>query len=132
MKKSTVGAILWGVLSALAVSLMLSGLAAALAGTGTLPIGAMQYAAWLVSLLAGLAGGFMTAKQAGKQRLPLALAAAGIYLLLIFVLRGILFRSVSSQPWWIPIWIVVGAIIGALWASKNGKKRSTPAKRLKK
>lgn len=131
MKKMTVGAVLWGVLSALAVSLMLSAAAAALAGTGTLPAGALKYAAWLVSLLAGLVGGFFTAKQAGKQRLPLALAAAGIYLLLIFVLRGLIFRSVSSQPWWIPVWTVAGAVIGALWASKKGKKRS-PAKRLKK
>ncbi len=122
MKNGTIGALLRGILTALAVSLILSGAASALVGAGLLP-GGLRYISWGVALLSGLSGGFMTAKQAGKFRLPLALAAVGLYLLVVFVLRGLLFKSVGLEPWRIPAWTAGGGVIGALAASGKTKKK---------
>ena len=130
MKNLTIGALIWGVLTALVTALALSAIAAALVGAGMLPAGGLKYVSWGITLLTGLAGGFMTAKQAGKLRLPLALATVGLYLLIVFVLRGLLYKNVCAEPWWIPIWTALGGIAGALAASGKGKNGGYSRKRV--
>jgi FtsH-binding integral membrane protein len=116
-------ALLWGVAGMLLVSLGVGALIAALVESGMFRAGVLPAASWGITLIAGLFGGLITAKSAGKLRLPLALAAVLCYLLLIFILRGLIFRTVGETPWIIPIWAAAGGVIGALLASSGGGKR---------
>jgi FtsH-binding integral membrane protein len=118
-----IGALLWGVAGMLLVSLGVGAVMAALVERGMFRANVLPAASWGITLAAGLVGGLITAKSAGKLRLPLALAAVLCYLLLIFILRGLIFRTVGETPWIIPIWAAVGGVIGALLASGRGRKR---------
>lgn len=124
MKDSVkIGAILWGTAMMLLASLGIGAVLAALVESGLFSAGVLSAASWGITLVAGLLGGLVTAKCAGKLRLPLALTAVLCYLLLIFVLRGLIFRTVGETPWLIPIWAVAGGVIGALLASSRAGKR---------
>jgi FtsH-binding integral membrane protein len=116
-------ALLWGVVGMLLMSLGVGALIAALVESGMFRGGVLPAASWGITLVSGLFGGLITAKAAGKLRLPLALAAVLCYLLLIFILRGLIFRTVGETPWIIPIWAAAGGVIGALLASSGGGKR---------
>jgi FtsH-binding integral membrane protein len=118
-----IGSLLWGVAVMLLASLGIGAVAAALVESGMIRAGVLPAASWGITMLAGLFGGLATAKRAGKLRLPLAIAAAVCYLLLIFILRGLLFRTVGQTPWMIPIWTLAGGVIGALIASSGNGKR---------
>lgn len=115
--------ILAGILAALAVSAVLSAIFAALVSSGALPLSAMWILAVVISLFAGFLCGFVSASKFKKQKLPFAILTAGIYLLLIFVLRGLCFRDISDKPWLVLIAVVVGAVVGAVLASGKKKRR---------
>jgi FtsH-binding integral membrane protein len=124
MKDSAkIKALLWGISVMLLVSLGVGALMAAFVESGMLRAGALTVVSWGITVIAGLLGGLVTAKRAGKLRLPLALAGVLCYLLLIFVLRGLLFHTVSETPWIVPALTASGGVIGALIASSGDGKR---------
>jgi FtsH-binding integral membrane protein len=116
-------ALLWGVAGMLLASLGLGAVIAALVESGMFHASVLPAASWGITLVSGIFGGLITAKSAGKLRLPLALAAVLCYLLLIFILRGLIFRTVGETPWMIPVWTAAGGVIGALLASSGTGKR---------
>ncbi len=116
-------AVLFGVIVTLAVSLGLCALGAALLGSGVLPISAAGIFSYAVTVLASFLGALVCAKKAGEKRLPLCLAAGGVYLLLVFVLRGLIFGGVASRPWIVPLCVVGGSILGAVLSSKQKRRK---------
>ena len=82
----------------------------------------MAYCAWGITLVAGIAAGMLAANITGQMRLPMALAAGGIYLLLALILRGLIFGSLGEKPWIIASVICLGAMGGAMTQS-GGKTR---------
>ena len=103
-------------------ALILGMVAAAMIHGGILPMGGMDYCAWGIALLAGIAAGMLAANITGQMRLPMALAAGGIYLLLALILRGLIFGSLGEKPWITVIAICMGAMGGAMTQS-GGKTR---------
>ena len=89
---------------------------------GIIPMGGMAYCAWGITLVAGIAAGMLAANITGQMRLPMALAAGGIYLLLALILRGLIFGSLGEKPWIIAAVICLGAMGGAMTQS-GGKTR---------
>ena len=111
-----------GALGAMLVGVILSMLLATLVHSGMMPVGGMTYGAWGITLLAGIAAGVLAAGISGQMRLPMALAAGGIYLLLALVLRGMIFGSMGDRPWVTAVILCLGALCGAVTQS-GGKTR---------
>ena len=82
----------------------------------------MTYGTWGITLLAGIAAGILASGISGQMRLPMALAAGGIYLLLALALRGLIFGSMGERPWITVIVLFLGALGGAMTQS-GGKTR---------
>lgn len=116
-------AVLFGVVTILVISLGLSALAAALIGGGILPISASGAAAWGITVIASLLGALICAGKAGEKRLPLCLASGVIYLLLAFILRGLMFGEVAGRPWIVPVCVLLGSLLGALASSKKKRRK---------
>lgn len=111
-----------GTVGAMITALVLGMIAAALIHGGAVPVSGMAYCAWGITLVAGIAAGILAAGISGQMRLPMALAAGGIYLLLALVLRGLIFGSFGERPWITVILICLGALGGAMTQS-GGKTR---------
>lgn len=116
-------AILFGVIATLVISLGLCAVGATLLGSGILPISAAGIFSYAVTVLASLLGALVCAKKAGEKRLPLCLTAGIIYLLLVFVLRGLVFKDVGTRPWIVPICVLGGSILGAVLSSKQKRRK---------
>ena len=114
--------VLVGAVGAMLVGLLLSMLLAALVHGGVIPMGGMAYGAWGITLIAGIAAGALASGISGQMRLPMALAAGGIYLLLALVLRVLIFGSMGERPWITVIVLCLGALGGAMTQS-SGKTR---------
>lgn len=114
--------VLIGAVGAMLVGLILGMLLAALVHGGVVPMGGMAYGAWAITLLAGAAAGILASGISGQLRLPMALAAGGIYLLLALVLQGLIFGSMGEHPWITVIVLFLGALCGAMTQS-GGKTR---------
>ncbi len=112
--------VLIGAVGAMLVGLLLSMLLAALVHGGMIPMGGMTYGAWGITLLAGITAGVLASGISGRMRLPMALTAGGIYLLLALVLRGLIFGSMGARPWITVIVLCVGALGGAM--TQSGRK----------
>ena len=107
----------------LAVSFVLSAVAAALFGRGVLPMSAMQSTSWIITFLGCLLGGVWVSGKTDTMVLPKGLLAGGIYLLFAFIMRGILFQSVGDKVY-IPVLAgTLGAVLGAVLSAGKGKKR---------
>ena len=111
-----------GAVGAMLVGVLLSMLLAALVHGGVIPMSGMAYGAWVITLLAGIAAGILASGISGQMRLPMALSAGGIYLLLALVLRGLIFGSMGQRPWITVIVLCLGALGGAMTQS-GGKTR---------
>lgn len=61
-----------------------------------------------ITLVAGIVAGMLAANITGQMRLPMALAAGGIYLLLALILRGLIFGNLGEKPWITVIVICLG------------------------
>ena len=116
-------AILFGMIATILASLLLCAIGAALLGSGALPISAAGIFAYAVTALAALFGALICAKKAGENRLPLCLASGGIYLLLVFVLRGLIFGDVAQRPWIVPLCVLAGSFLGAVLSSKQKRRK---------
>ena len=125
LKSDGLKAVLMGTGTMLGISMALTALAAALLSWGILPVHAERIACWIIGALAAFLGALVCGRRAREMRLPLCLTSAAVYLLLTFILRGLLFREVGSQPWVIPVLTVAGSILGAITASgrASGKHR---------
>ena len=115
--------ILIGVAGAMLAAVILSALFSLLVHSGAVSMGGMRYVAWGVTLIAGIAAGILAAGITGQMRLPMALAAGGIYLLLALVLRGLLFGSMGERPWITVILLCLGALGGAMTQSRGKTRR---------
>lgn len=111
-----------GAAGAMVTALILGTIAAAMIHGGVIPMSGMAYCAWGITLVAGIAAGILAANITGQMRLPMALAAGGIYLLLALILRGLIFGSLGEKPWITVIVICLGAMGGAMTQS-GGKTR---------
>ena len=111
-----------GAAGAMVTALILGMIAAAMIHGGVIPMGGMTYCAWGITLLAGIVAGMLAANITGRMRLPMALAAGGIYLLLALILRGLIFGSLGEKPWITVIVICLGTMGGAMTQS-GGKTR---------
>ena len=111
-----------GAVGAMLVGVLLSMLLAVLVHGGVIPVSGMAYGAWVITLLAGIAAGILASGISGQMRLPMALAAGGIYLLLALVLRGLIFGSMGQRPWITVIVLCLGTLGGAMTQS-GGKTR---------
>lgn len=114
-------AVLMGAAVTLGLSMGLTALDAALLGAGVLPEN-MIVPACVITAASALVGGLTASGHAGSLKLPAALAAAGVYLLTVFILRGILFGDVSQRPWLMPLMAGLGALAGGV-LSAGRKKR---------
>ena len=119
-------ALLWGTGGGMLLTAALSALLAALIGGGVLPAGSMTYAAWGISLLSGVFCGILAAGQAGRMRLPAALGAAAVYLLLALVLRGLIFGTMGKRAWLPALLFFLGSLIGCM--TQAGKTTRKPVK----
>ena len=108
-----------GVLATLLFSLLLTAVASILAGSGILPMSILPV--MVISAVSALLGGILCGKTAETARLPLCLAAGALYLMLVFLLRGLFFHTVSPDFWRIPLCVIAAAAAGAILTS--GKKR---------
>ncbi len=111
--------ILIGAAGAMLAAVILSALLSLLVHSGTVPVGGMRCGAWGITLIAGIAAGALAAGITGQMRLPMALAAGGIYLLLALVLRGLLYGSVGERLWITVILLCLGALGGAMTQSRG-------------
>ena len=116
-------AMLWGTSGGMLLTAALAALLAALIDGGVLPAGSMTYAAWAIALLSGVSCGILAAARADRLRLPAALGAAAVYLLLALVLRGLIFGTVGKRAWLPALLLVLGSLIGGMTqAGKNTRK----------
>ena len=116
-------AVLFGVGTILVLSLVMSSAVAALVGGGTVPLSAAGVLSWIITAVCAVAGALVCAGKAGEKRLPLCLGTGLVYLLLVFVLRGLIYGEVAETPWIIPICVLVGCVTGALLSSGRKKRR---------
>lgn len=129
MKKMNLGPMFGGVGVMAAVSLVLSAIFSALISSGVVPVGAMEGLGWGITLVAAFAGAFWVARRAERMPLPMAFGAFISYLLVIFVLRGILFHTVGDKLL-LPVLLGgVGTLMGAVLASGMGNGRGKRKKR---
>ena len=112
-----------GAIGAMLVGVLLSMLLAALVHGGVITMSGMAYGTWVITLLAGIAAGILASGISGQMRLPMALAAGGIYLLLALVLRGLIFGSMGQRPWITVIVLCLGALGGAMTQSRGKTRR---------
>lgn len=123
MKKIKAGPLFSGVLVMLLVSLGLSAIFAFLFSGGVLPLGAMRVVAWGITLVCCFLGGLWISNRVSTMPLPMTLGAVACYLLLIFVLRGLIFGTVAEPVAPVVGMAAVGGILGALVAAGKGGKR---------
>ena len=121
--KNRIWVVVFGAATMLVLSLVLSAVAAALLAAEILPVGAEEVVCWVITALSAFLGAMLCARRAGEKRLPLCMASGVVYLLLVFVLRGLFFKEVGPQPWVVPLLTVAGCVLGALASSGKKKRR---------
>ena len=84
----------------------------------------IRYLAGGISAAAGLAAGISASAKLGRARLPAAVGAAGCYLLLTLVLRGVVFGTLGQMPWATAAAVMAGAFAAAIMQSGKKKRRS--------
>ena len=110
-----------GCLLAAGISLVLCMLLAAMLAGETLPEDLLQPLALPVALLSALAGGTLAAIMAGGRRLPAAMAAGALYVLLLFLLRALWFEGAWAP--WPAVAALAGALAAGLLATRRKKRR---------
>ena len=110
-----------GCLLAAGISLVLCMLLAAMLAGETLPEDLLQPLALPVALLSALAGGTLAAKMAGGRRLPAAMAAGALYVLLLFLPRALWFEGAWAP--WPAVAALAGALAAGLLATRRKKRR---------
>ena len=110
--------------AAMAVTLALCMIAAALIAGGLIPLDAAGGIAIAICLCASWGGALLGAKRAGEKKLPAAMAAAGVYLLLMLTVKGLAFRGAFTHAaYLIPAAALGGALAGLMAARKKRRRR---------
>ena len=115
--------ILTGAAFTCAVSLMLAAAVSALTALGTLPISIYPAVSCCISFVASAIGAYLCGRSAPRWKLPLCITGTAVYLLVGFVLRGLIFHTVGPKLWIIPLYAAVGCVIGALLSLRTKKLR---------
>lgn len=110
----------WGVVCGMAVSMLLAAAVAGAIHGGAAPMEWIRYLAWGISAAAGISA----SAKLGRARLPAAVGAAGCYLLLTLVLRGVVFGTLGQMPWATAAAVMAGAFAAAIMQSGKKKRRS--------
>lgn len=105
-------------------SLLLSAIVSGLLVSGILPMGALKPAGWGITLLACFLGAMVTSRQTGSMPLPASLLAGLLYLAVIFIMRGVLFKTVGDRAYMVVILALAACILGALAGAGGGRKRN--------
>lgn len=105
-------------------SLLLSAIVSGLLVSGILPMGALKPAGWGITLLACFLGAMVTSRQTGAMPLPASLLAGLLYLAVIFIMRGVLFKTVGDRAYMVVILALAACILGALAGAGGGRKRN--------
>ena len=114
----------WGVVCGMAVSMLLAAAVAGAIHGGAAPMEWIRYLAWGISAAAGMAAGISASAKLGRARLPAAVGAAGCYVLLTLVLRGVVFGTLGQMPWATAAAVMAGAFAAAIMQSGKKKRRS--------
>ncbi len=109
--------------AALVLTLALCMVMAALIAGGTVPLGASGGIAIGICLVSSWGGALLGAKRAGDRRLPAAMAAAGVYLLLTLTVKGLAFRGGFSQAVYLIPAAAVGGVLAGLMAARKKRRR---------
>ncbi len=120
-QKVSFGPVLWGWTVTAAVCLVLCGVCSAMILSGILGEGAMPVLGWLVTALGCFFGAVTAAGKSGTKKLPMALIAVGLYVLSVFILRGICFGSAGERAWITALIALMAGVLGAL--AGTGKKQ---------
>ena len=113
--------ILYGIGTMLITTLVLSIPGAALVTGGMVNQRALSVLAVIITALGGFFGGWTASKKAQKSPLPMAVISAALYLLLVFIVRGLLFGGVAEKPLWIILAAMIAAVAGGIVGT--GKKQ---------
>lgn len=105
------------------VTLILAMLFAKLVLSGTLPERAITWAAWAIVFLCVLCGSLFSAKCAKQNKLPVGMAEAGIYFLLLGVFHALLMQHGFANVLPIGLCCLAGGLLGSLLGAKQKRKR---------
>ena len=120
-RQSYLTAIVMGTICALIVSLSIAALGALLVQREILGTGVLGAFAWIGAVAAAACGAGLAGALAGKLRLPVCFGCGALYLLLGFLLRGLLFGTVTTHLWRIPLCVILGTMIGTLLSAGRGR-----------
>lgn len=91
--------------------------------SGTLPEHAIAWVAWAIVFLCVLFGSLFNAKRAKQNKLPVGMAGAGIYFLLLGVFHALLMQHSFTNVLPIGLCCLVGGLLGSLLGAKQKRKR---------
>ena len=120
-RQTYLAAIVLGAICALIVSLSIAALGALLVQRAILGTGVLGAFAWIGTVVAAACGAGLAGALAGRLRLPVCCGCGTLYLLLGFLLRGLLFGTITAHLWRIPLCVILGTVIGTLFSAGRGR-----------
>lgn len=112
-----------GVGISVAMTIVLVMLFAKLILSGTLAESMIQWVAYGVVFLSVLCGSLFSSKCAKQKKLPVGMADAGIYFLLIGAIHALLIQHSYHNVLAIGLCCLVGGLLGSLAGAKQKRKR---------
>ena len=119
---SEVKVIATGILVIVVVGAVLASVCSGAVLWGWIPESALRIVGAVVTFAAAMTGGSVVGRRTVGGALPKALIAVVGYLALVFILRGLLFRSVGEGAWLPVLASALGAVSGVLLTVGKGKK----------
>lgn len=132
MKKFKIGLLFGGVGIMAVVSLLLGALFAALFSLGVLPLGAMEGVSWGITLVGCFLGALWVSRRAETMPLPISLGAVIFYLFDIFILRGLIFRTVGENVLILFLTGIFGVVVASFLAVGRNMSAYRGKNRLRK
>ena len=120
----------FGMTMGVLLSLVLGVLWTMLIRAGTLPESAMRYGCWIGAAVAGIITGAAAVKRAGKNAVPVALTAAGGYLLVTLVAGAVLMGWTGRGAAIHGALVLLTALVGGTLASGGKQKNRKPKYRV--
>ena len=114
--------VLGGVLTTLSASLLFASLGAVLVHSGTIPAEYVDAVTCLISFLSAFLGGVVCGRKTPGKRLFLCVLCGILYLLIVFILRGIIWETLPRSCM-IPTATVLGSVLAALLCSRRRQRK---------